>query len=144
MIRPSRWRGFTLIEVLVALLILALALVAAAETMGRMLTNATLMRERSYASWIAQNRIVQMRAEGVIPEPGTDDGEVEFAHSVWTWTTVVAETGIENLMRVDVSVSRPGEAGTIRTVTGFVGIPAPPGIANGLWVERQRDDGAER
>lgn len=144
MVRGRTQHGFTLLEVLVALLILSLALLAAAESMGRMLTNAALMRDRTYASWIAQNRIVELRAEGTIPEPGSDDGEVEFAHIVWTWTTDVTETGVENLMRVDVSVSRPDEPGTIKTVTGFVGIPAPPGIANGLWVQIPRDDGAEQ
>lgn len=138
--RSSKACGFTLLEVLVALLILSLSLLAAAETMGRMLTNAHLMRERTFASWIAQNVIVQMRAEGAIPEPGTDDGEVEFAHGVWTWRSEVSETGVENLMRVDVSVSHPGEEHDIKTVTGFVGVPSPPNIANNLWLQRRQGD----
>lgn len=129
----SAARGFTLVEVLVALLILSVSLTAIAVTMGRMLSNAQLMQDRTYASWIAQNRIVQMRAEGILPEPGRDSGEADFGHQTWEWRAVVSETGVENLLRVDVSVSRAGEDDTIKTVTGFIGEPVMPGRANALW-----------
>lgn len=126
-------RGFTLIEVLVALLILSIALGGIAVTMGRMLSNAQLMQDRTYASWIAQNRIVQMRAEGTLPEPGRESGDVEFANGTWDWHSVISETGIENLLRVDISVSRAGSDDTTKTVTGFIGVPAMPNGANRLW-----------
>jgi general secretion pathway protein I len=128
-------RGFTLVEVLVALAIVAAALASIAVTMGRMQYNAQLMRDRTYASWIAQNRIVQVRAEGVLPEPGSSDGEMEFAGLEWEWEMEIDETGVENLLRIDVSVSRPGEDDSIKTVTGFIGEPALPGLANSLWVQ---------
>ena len=47
---------------------------------------------------------------------------------------VVAETGVEDLLRVDVTVSRPGDETGIRTVTGFVGEPVVPGLANRIWI----------
>jgi general secretion pathway protein I len=126
-------RGFTLIEVLVALLILSVALAGIAVTMGRMLSNAQLMQDRTYASWIAQNRIVQIRAEGPLPGPGRESGDVEFANGTWDWRAGISDTGIENLLRVDVSVSRAGSDDTIKTVTGFIGVPAMPNGANRLW-----------
>lgn len=129
--RPAQ--GFTLIEVLVALLILSVALAGIAITMGRMLTNAQLMQDRTYASWIAQNQLVQMRAEGTLPEPGSESGDVEFANGTWGWRAVISETGIENLLRVDVAVTRAGEDDTVKTVTGFIGEPTMPGRANALW-----------
>jgi general secretion pathway protein I len=132
----KRNAGFTLIEVMVALIIVALALTTMSVTMGRMLDNATTMRDRTYASWIAQNKIVEMRAAGTIPEPGVNSGEEDFALGSWSWEATVSETGVENLMRVDVAVSRPGTAYTIKTVTGFIGEPAIPGLANNLWTER--------
>ncbi len=131
--RQTLCRGFTLVEVMVALVIIALSLTGMAVTMGGMLNNATAMYERTYASWIAQNKIVEMRAEGVVPEVGTTSGDVEFGNSEWAWRAVVSETGIENLLRIDVSVSRPGSEDEIRSVTGFVGEPEVPGVANGLW-----------
>ena len=99
--------GFTLIEVMIALVIIAISLTGMAVTMGGMLDNATAVRERTYASWIAQNKIVEMRLANVIPEVGATSGEIEYANTFWDWRAVVSETGLENLFRVDVAVSRP-------------------------------------
>lgn len=131
---PSRQDAFTLIEVMVALAILALSLTAMAVTMSGALNNATTLRERTYASWIAQNKIVEMRLSDAQPRVGETSGEVDYANSEWFWSAIVAETGIENLWRVDVSVSWPDSDESIRTVTGFVGVPAgQKGISNQAW-----------
>ena len=50
-------RGFTLIEVMVALVVAALALVAVMASISQMIDAGTAMRDRTYASWIAQNKI---------------------------------------------------------------------------------------
>ena len=93
--------GFTLIEVMVALSIVALSLTAIAASMNQMIDAANTMRERTYASWIAQNKIVEMRLANVEPEVSSSSGEVDYANSTWEWSTVVSETGIENFFRVD-------------------------------------------
>ena len=126
-------RGFTLIEVMVALTIVALSLTAIAATMNQMIDAANTMRDRTYASWIAQNKITEMRLSGAIPEVSTTNGELEYARTDWEWSAVVSESGVENLMRVDVSVSHLGSDYIVRTVTGFVGEPVPPGVANQQW-----------
>lgn len=126
-------RGFTLIEVMVALVIVSFALTAAAAAMNQMIDNASTMRERTYASWIAQNKIAEMRLANVVPEVSTTSGEVEFGNTLWEWRAVVSETGIEDFVRIDVSVSRVESDYTIRTVTGFVGSPVQPGSANQQW-----------
>ncbi len=128
-----RQRGFTLLEVLVALAIVGLSLTSIAVTMGGMLNSAVVLRERTYASWIAQNRIVEVRAAGTTPEVGVSSGEVEFANIDWAWRAVISETGVEDLYRIDVEVSRPGADGFIRSVTGFAGEPVIPGQANSVW-----------
>jgi general secretion pathway protein I len=126
-------RGFTLVEVLVALAILALALTAAAASMSQMIDAANSMRDRTYASWIAQNKLAEMRLAGTIPEVSTTSGELDYGQARWEWRAVVSETGIENFMRVDVSVSYAGEEYVVRTVTGFVSEPVAPGRANQAW-----------
>jgi len=63
-----RNHGFTLIEVMVALAIVAFSLTTVAASMGQMIDTASAMRERTYASWIAQNKIAEMRLANVIPE----------------------------------------------------------------------------
>jgi general secretion pathway protein I len=128
-----RCRGFTLIEVLVALVIVALSLTALAASMSQMIDAATTMRDRTYASWIAQNKIVEMRLANVVPEVATTSGEIEFGNGNWEWRAVVSETGIENFMRIDVSISYYGEEYIVRTVTGFIGEPVPPGRRNGIY-----------
>lgn len=131
MTRPER--GFTLIEVMVALAIVAFALTAIAASMNQMIDAAGAMRERTYASWIAQNKIAEMRLANVLPEVSTTSGDIDYGNAGWTWRAVVSETGVENFMRVDVSVSHSNSDYVIRTVTGFIGAPVAPGVANQLW-----------
>ena len=126
-------RGFTLLEVLVALTIVALSLTAVAASMSQMIDAATTMRDRTYASWIAQNKITELRLANVVPEVGTSSGELEFGNADWEWRVVISESGIEDFMRIDVSVSLLGEEYVIRTVTGFVGEPIVPGVRNGIY-----------
>jgi len=139
-----RDRGFTLIEVMVALVIIALSLTGMAVTMGSMLNNAAALRERTYASWIAQNKIVEMRFANTLPETGTTSGEVEYANTYWEWRAEVSETGVENLFRIDVEVAFPGAEAPIRKVTGFAGEPIVPGQSNRAWMQLapSRDDNA--
>ena len=137
-----RWRdGFTLIEVMVALAIVSLSLASVAASMGQMIDTANAMRDRTFASWIAQNKITEYRIAGVMPEPGEDSGEIDYANTVWEWSAEISETGIENLMKIDVSVSYPGADDPIRVVTGFVGEPLPPGQSNTAWNPGQSDRG---
>ncbi|MDJ0938920.1 MAG: type II secretion system minor pseudopilin GspI [Woeseiaceae bacterium] len=140
-----RLRGFTLIEVMVALAILAVTLTGAAVAMGGMLNNATTLRERTYASWIAQNKIIEYRLSNEIPDVGEESGEVEYASVIWEWRAEVAETGVDNLLRIDVTISRPETDVVIRSVTGFVGEPVAPGQSNQAWSSRGRggDDDEE-
>ena len=125
--------GFTLIEVMVALAIAALGLAAVAASVSQMVDAATSMQQRSYANWIAQNKIAELRLANVIPEVSSSSGQVAYAGSDWEWRATISETGVENLFRVDVTVSRPGTDETFRTVSGFIGEPGIPGQSNIAW-----------
>ena len=135
-------RGFTLVEVMVALTIVAFSLTAIAASMNQMIDAANTMRERTYASWIAQNKIAEIRLSNVQPEVTTTTGDVTYANSEWTWRAVVSESGIENFYRLDVSVSHAGSDYEIRTVTGFVGEPGTPGRSAPIWNRGLRSSGA--
>jgi general secretion pathway protein I len=125
--------GFTLIEVMVALAIVAFSLTTLAAGMGQMIDTANAMRERTYASWIAQNKITEMRLSNVVPEVSVTSGEVDYANSSWSWRAVVSSTGVENLFRLDVSVFHADSDDQILVVTGFVGEPIIPGQSNRSW-----------
>lgn len=142
--RPRRVVGFTLIEVMVALVIVSLALAGVAASMGQMIDTANTMRDRTFASWIAQNKIAEMRIAGVMPEVGESSGEVDYANMTWAWTADVSETGVENLMKVDVTVSYAGLDDTVRKVTGFIGEPVAPGQSNLAWNAGQPNRGEQQ
>ena len=126
-------RGFTLIEVVIALAVAAIGLAAVTAAVSQMIDAASSMRQRTYASWIAQNKITEMRLASVAPEVSSSSGEVEFASLDWSWRATVSETGIESLYRVDVEVGLAGADTSARTVTGFIGDPIVPGSSNLAW-----------
>jgi general secretion pathway protein I len=140
--RPNS-KGFTLIEVMVALTIVALSLTAVTASLSQMIDAAYAMRERTYASWIAQNRIAELRLADETPNVGASNGEVNYASADWSWRAEIAETGVDDLYRIDVSVSRAGSEDVIRTVTGFVGPPGAAGEANRTWVSAPGSQGNE-
>lgn len=137
----GRSGAFTLIEVMVALAIIALSLTAVAAKMARMIDTSNSMQERTYASWIAQNKITEMRLANVIPDLSTTSGDIEYADRAWRWRAVVSETGIENLFRVDVEITSAESNAVIRKVTGFIGEPVIPGQSNRAWSRGSANSG---
>ncbi len=134
--------GFTLLEVLVALIIVSLSLFAIGASISQMVDAANTMRDRTYASWIAQNKIAELRLENVTPEVSSTSGEVDYGNGEFEWRAVISETGVEAFYRVDVSVSHVGSEYVIRTVTGFIGEPVPIGSSNQIWNRGLQTSGA--
>ena len=129
----KRSGGFTLIEVMVALIIAALALVGVMASISQMIDASTSIRDRTYANWIAQNKITELRLQNVLPEVSESNGEVDFADLEWGWEATISETGVENLFRVDVDISFADSDEIIWRSTGFIGEPAIPGQSNRAW-----------
>ncbi len=119
-------RGFTLIEVVVALAILGIGMLAVFKTIGDTVNNVEELRDRSFAEWIADNRITEIRLTGEMPSVEETAGEVEFAGRQWHWVTTVSQTQVRGLRRIDVSVRRDEdpEDSSIVTLSGFVGAVA--------------------
>lgn len=121
--RRRRSRGFTLIEVLAALVIVALGMLGVIQAVTQTARNGTYLREKTLAHWIAMNVITERRLLAAPPDVAESSDEVEFAGQRWRWTMQVTQTEVESLRRMDVSVrpaDRPdGEA--LVTVTGFYG-----------------------
>ena len=118
---------------MVALIIVAFSLTALTASMNQMIDAANTMRERTFASWIAQNKITEMRLANVVPETSATSGELEYGNTEWEWRAVVSETGIDDFFRIDVSVSHYGSDYVILTVTGFMGEPIQIGRRNGIY-----------
>ena len=138
---PIRTRAFTLIEVMVALSIVALSLAAVISESSNQVRNATEISERTYANWIALNKITEIRLSNAAVEVSETDDEVRYAETDWTLRTTISETGIENLYGIDVVVSFAGSEDGFRPVTGFVGPPGIPGQANLAWTRGSQGAG---
>lgn len=125
--------GFTLIEVMVALVVAALALAGAATVISQMINTSTAMRDRTYASWIGQNKITELRLINSTPEVSETSGEVFMGGQPWQWTAVISETGVDNLFRVDVTVRHTTDSDFQWMSTGFIGEPGIPGLSNNVY-----------
>lgn len=122
--RARRNSGFTLLEVLVALAVVALGLMAVFGQVSQSATAANRLRDKTLAHWVAQDELTRLRLMGEFPAEGKRSDEVELARITWRYTVVVAKTPVENLRRVDVSVAFADNPDRVVTsLTGFLGRP---------------------
>ncbi len=99
-----RTRGFTLIEVLVALAIVAIGMAAVLGAIGSSADSATWLRDKTLAEWIALNQIAQTRLQARPPSKGSSDGELDYAGRHWRWHQEVTDGDLPGILRIDVSV----------------------------------------
>jgi general secretion pathway protein I len=101
-------RGFTLIEVLVALVIVAFGVGAVLSALSSSAVNVSALREKTLAQWVALNQIADVRLNLQAPQPGTSEGDVKnFANGNWHWQQIItAMDQIPGLMQITVKVQR--------------------------------------
>ena len=138
--RRRRTQGFTLIEVLAALVIVALGMLGVIQAVTQTARNGTYLREKTLAHWIAMNVITERRLLAAPPDVAESSDDVEFAGQRWRWTMTVTQTEVESLRRMEVSVrpaDRPDSEALV-TVTGFYGT-AIGAVGGGTlpWAEGQ-------
>lgn len=122
-----RARGFTLLEVLIALLILAIALFALIRAAGSSVTNFAELRDRTLAGWVAANMLAETRLKNAFPDPGKSDGDLKYAARDWRWELVVQSTEEPRIRRLDIRVSSKLQPQTpLVQLTGFAGQDLSP------------------
>lgn len=134
---PRSSRGFTLVEVLVALTIVALGLTALMVAVSGTARTSGYLRDKTIAQWIAMNRLTQIRLMVNKLGDNQDTGQIEFAGRKWHYDTRYFDTQFQSMKRVEVRVY-PGDAGTkgspIAQSTGFMGTSmGVPGGSNVDW-----------
>lgn len=97
-------RGFTLVEVLVALVIVALGLTALMITVSSSARSSGYLRDKALAQWIALNRLVEVRLS--LKQSGlyADAAELEYANRHWHYDTRYFDTSNASMRRVVVRV----------------------------------------
>jgi general secretion pathway protein I len=131
---PGRARGFTLIEVLVALAIVAIGMAAVMGAITSSAHTIAYMRDKMFAQWVAENQLATVRIAGQMQQAGNSDGDLDYAGSKWHWRQEVAATEIPGVMRIDMHVRPADVKGDddgpwYTTMTGFQGDAV--GVPNG-------------
>jgi general secretion pathway protein I len=122
--QTMRQRGFTLMEVLVALAVVAISLTALVGAVGRVTHNDGSLRDRTFADWVAMNELTSIRLAKTIPGSGSLDGDADMGGQKWHWKATFSTTEDPNLERVDVAVSTADQPDDpVWTVSGFLGNP---------------------
>ena len=125
MVAASRTRGFTLLEVLIALVVLALSLSAVIKATGDYTNNQSWLRDRTLATWVARNVLVESQLKGDWPRVGERKGTLEMGGREWRWLARISQTEEQRLRRLDVEVSPidDDDAEPITTLSGFLRQP---------------------
>jgi general secretion pathway protein I len=129
-------RGFTLVEVLVALMVVAMGLAALMVAVSGTARTSGVLRDKTIAQWIALNRLTEVRLNLNKFGKNTDTGELDFANRKWHYDTRYFDTTIGTMKRVVVRVYQ-GDSKTkgnpLVESIGFLGTAV--GLAGGSNVD---------
>ncbi len=125
---PEQSRGFTLLEVMVALVIFAIAALALLRAQNSQIATDQHLEEKTLAHWVALNHLADMRLQKVFPEVGQAESAVRMADRSWLISTKVQATPTQNVRLLIVSVALQTDGNTelsekpdpVTVITGFL------------------------
>ncbi len=112
-------KGFTLTEVLVAMVILSTAIVSLLTLVTQNLRITSETEQRFVASLVADNVLAETMAPATLPDNLTSAGEVELASQTWRWRRELDETVIPGLYRVRVTVRLEDSEQILGSIVAF-------------------------
>jgi general secretion pathway protein I len=117
-----RARGFTLLEILVALAVVAIALTAAVQAAARISADGAYLRDQTLAHWVAMNKLAELQLDAVWPAPGQQRGVYSLGARDWYVTLRVSATPDADVRRVDIGVrADPQAPDPLVELVSFVG-----------------------
>lgn len=117
--------GFTLLEVLVAVAIIAVALLASLRAAGLGSGNAEELRLRLLGGWVAENLLAEHRARGDWLPVGAQSGATRQGGIDFVWREDVSPTPNAGMRRLDIVVSPANEQRTVARLSGMLALPQP-------------------
>jgi general secretion pathway protein I len=120
----KRFTGLTLLEVMIALFIFAVAGTAMMKTASDHINNVGLVEEITLATWVANNQLTRVQLDDQWPPRNNQRGSEEMAGRTWYWQRTVTKTNDEDLRAVEVRVGLDETyADSVTSVTSFVAKP---------------------
>ena len=113
-------QGFTLVEILVALAVLAIALTATARSLGAAIDTTAALRDRTLARWVAEDRLAQLELSKEWPDLDVKEGDADMGGRAFHWRQQTGVTPAARMRRVEVSVFHPGTDSMLAKMTGFI------------------------
>lgn len=104
-----RAAGFTLLEVLVAVVVLALTMATIISAAGNYFGAAGEMRDKTMALFVAHNRLTEIELQPVVPTLGNSSDDVTMGVYQWTWHAEVVQSPDPRILRVNIHVEKKGD-----------------------------------
>ncbi len=127
--RQHSSRGFTLLEVMVALAVLAIALAALIKGVSENTANAAYLRDKTFAHWVGMNVVAEQRLAGDWKEQGVQRGNEEMGLHTWYWSAKLSETFDEDVRRLEVEVRGSDERDDVPLATLVAFVPRARKVA---------------
>ncbi len=115
--RGGGQRGFTLLEIMVALMIFATAAVALSKSLSEATVSTGELEKRQFADLLANNLLIDILREGY---GNHNAGAETLAGFDFTWTRVVSDTLHPSMQRVDISIQLAGDGDTLASRSAFL------------------------
>jgi len=112
---------------MIAMAIVGLGLMALINQISQTVSESVYLREKTMASWVAQDRLTELRLKNELPKVDNSNDEMEMAGIEWHYNIKVSATDRDDLRRIDVSVGFASQPETVlASLTGFMAEPSVP------------------
>ena len=119
--RKTRQGGMTLIEVMVALAVFAIASLSVVNVTTEHIRTLTYIEQKNIAQWIANNHLTQLQLEKKFPGLGSKQGKLEYGVGTWYWQQQVKKTEDPKFRSVTIRIlTKEGSDNSLAELTTFV------------------------
>lgn len=114
--------GFTLLEVVIALAVVSIAVVALVQAVSGNIKSAAHLNDKMLAQWLGENHLASLLLSPTPPAEGQTEGKVEFAKQKWRWVQQVSATQMPNklLLRIEIKIFPENGENSLVTLQTYV------------------------